>query len=60
MQALSLAGGATPFANINAIKILRRDGDRLTSIGFRYKDVERGRKLQQNILLQSGDTVVVP
>ena len=60
MQALSLAGGATPFADTNGIRILRRDGKRQSSIAFRYNDVERGRKLEQNILLQSGDTVVVP
>jgi len=60
MQALSLAGGATPFADTNAIRILRRDGDRQSSISFRYGDVEHGRSLEQNILLQSGDTVVVP
>jgi polysaccharide biosynthesis/export protein len=60
MQALSLAGGATPFADTNGIRILRRDGKRQSSIAFRYNDVEHGRKLDQNILLQSGDTVVVP
>ena len=60
MQAISLAGGATPFADTNAIRVLRREGDRETAIAFRYRDVERGRKLEQNILLQSGDTVVVP
>jgi polysaccharide export outer membrane protein len=60
MQALSLAGGATPFADTNAIRILRRDGARETAISFRYGDIEHGRKLSQNILLQSGDTVVVP
>jgi len=60
MQALSLAGGATPFADTNAIRILRRNGDHQTAIAFRYRDVERGRKLNQNILLQSADTVVVP
>jgi polysaccharide biosynthesis/export protein len=60
MQALSLAGGATPFADTNAIRILRRDGDHEKAITFRYHDIERGRKLNQNILLQSGDTVVVP
>jgi len=60
MQALSLAGGATPFADTNAIKILRRDGAHETAISFRYRDIERGHKLAQNILLQSGDTVVVP
>jgi len=60
MQALSLAGGATPFADINDIRVLRRDGEHQSSVVFRYGDVERGQKLEQNILLQSGDTVVVP
>ena len=60
MQALSLAGGATPFADTNGIRVLHRDGPRQTSVRFRYSDVARGRLLEQNILLQSGDTVVVP
>lgn len=60
MQALSLAGGATPFANVNGIRILRRDGERETALRFHYGDVERGHKLDQNIVLQNGDTVVVP
>jgi polysaccharide export outer membrane protein len=60
MQALSLAGGATPFADTNGIRILRRDGEHQSSITFHYGDVERGRRLDQNILLKSGDTVVVP
>lgn len=60
MQALSLAGGTTPFADTNGIRILHRDGHNQTASPFRYGDVQRGRKLEQNILLQSGDTVVVP
>jgi polysaccharide export outer membrane protein len=60
MQALSLAGGATPFADTNAIRVLHREGLHETSVRFRYSDVTRGRHLDQNILLQSGDTVVVP
>jgi polysaccharide export outer membrane protein len=60
MQALALAGGATPFAALNDIKILRRTATQVTALEFRYGEVERGRALQQNILLQSGDTVVVP
>jgi polysaccharide export outer membrane protein len=60
MQALTLAGGATPFADVNGIRILRRAGEHQTSIRFRYKDILHGRKLDQNILLQNGDTVVVP
>jgi len=60
MQALTLAGGATPFADVNGIRILRRDGEHQSSIRFRYNDILHGRKLDQNILLQNGDTVVVP
>ncbi len=60
LQALSLAGGGTPFADMNDIRILRRSGDAQTSLRFRYGDIEHGRRLEQNILLQSGDTVVVP
>jgi polysaccharide biosynthesis/export protein len=61
MQSLSLAGGATSFASVNDIRILRRDKNgRQISIEFRYEDVARGRNLEQNVLLESGDTVVVP
>jgi polysaccharide biosynthesis/export protein len=60
MQALAMAGGATAFAELNDIRILRRDGKQQTSLRFRYADAERGRELHKNILLQSGDTVVVP
>ncbi|HEY2037741.1 MAG TPA: polysaccharide biosynthesis/export family protein [Steroidobacteraceae bacterium] len=61
MQALSLAGGATPFASLNHIVILHRDSrGEQHSMRFRYADVAHGRDLSQNVLLQSGDTVVVP
>jgi polysaccharide biosynthesis/export protein len=60
VQALSLAGGMTVFADANAIRVLHRDHGRLTSIPFRYSDIEKGQHLEQNVLLQSGDTVIVP
>ena len=60
MQALSMAGGTTPFAALNGIKILRRSGKEQRAISFRYNDVVKGNNLQQNIVLQSGDVVVVP
>jgi polysaccharide biosynthesis/export protein len=60
MQALSLAGGATPFAEVNDIVILRRQNGEQQALKFRYSEVERGKNLQQNFLLLSGDTVVVP
>ncbi len=61
MQSLTLAGGATSFADLSDIRILRREDDgRQVVIPFRYEDVSRGRHLEQNVLLRSGDTVVVP
>jgi polysaccharide export outer membrane protein len=58
MQAIALAGGTTPFAAINDIVILRRQNGQQQAL--HYSDVARGRELSQNILLQTGDTVVVP
>jgi polysaccharide biosynthesis/export protein len=61
MQALSMAGGATPFAALGDIMILRRtDTGQQQALPFKYTDVVRGRNLQQNIILQAGDVVVVP
>jgi polysaccharide export outer membrane protein len=60
MQALSLAGGTTTFADVNDIKILRREGGRQIAIPFNYSAVAGGDELQQNIVLQNGDVVVVP
>lgn len=60
MQALSMAGGTTPFADLKNIRILRRRGSEQSALEFRYDEVIQGRKLEQNILLQSGDVVVVP
>ena len=60
MQALALAGGTTPFAELNDIKILRRTGSIQRLIEFRYSDISRGRNLEQNIILQSGDLIIVP
>ena len=60
MQALSMAGGPTPFASLNKIKILRRVKGELIAIPFKYSKVQKGEDLQQNIILQGGDVVVVP
>ena len=60
VQALALAGGTTPFAELNDIKILRRAENGEILIEFRYADIARGRNLQQNIVLQSGDVIIVP
>jgi polysaccharide export outer membrane protein len=60
MQALSMAGGTTPFASLGDIVVLRRNDGGKQSIPFRYNDVVKGRRTDQNIDLQAGDVVVVP
>lgn len=60
MQALSMAGGTTAFASTGGILVLRRNATGQTAIPFRYGDVSKGKSLEQNIDLQSGDIVVVP
>jgi polysaccharide export outer membrane protein len=60
MQALTLAGGLTPYASGDDIKIIRRDHGKESVFPFRYSRVSDGDELKRNILLQSGDVVVVP
>lgn len=60
MQALSLAGGTTAFASPNDIFVLRRENGGQTRLPFNFSDVLRGRSLEQNVILRSGDVVVVP
>lgn len=60
LQALSVAGGMTPFASVNDIKIIRTHGGQQMTLPFHYSDVSRGRDLKQNVWLESGDVVVVP
>lgn len=60
-QALALAGGTTTFAKENEIKVLRRDQSGVqTAISFNYGKIENGKNLEENILIQSGDVVLVP
>jgi polysaccharide biosynthesis/export protein len=59
LQALSSAG-FTQFANLKAIYLLRVQNGQQTKLRFNYKDAIKGRGDQQNIVLQPGDTIVVP
>jgi polysaccharide biosynthesis/export protein len=65
LQAISMAGGFTEFAKKNKLQVIRNssNGDgRLHEIRIpvRYKDVVAGTGGPGNLLLRSGDTVVVP
>lgn len=60
LQALALAGGLTPFADQKHIEIVRNQDGTVTKLQFNYKEISKGENLDQNIVLQRGDTVVVP
>lgn len=60
LQALSLAGGMTPFAEEDGIRIIRRVDGRSVAIPFQYSRVRRSSDMSQNITLQSGDLLLVP
>ena len=60
LQALTMAGGLTPYADSDDIKIIRRTEKGTMVKLFDYDDVVSGEGLDMNIILQAGDTVVVP
>ncbi|MDP6826220.1 MAG: polysaccharide biosynthesis/export family protein [Pseudomonadales bacterium] len=60
LQALTMAGGLTTFADANDIRVIRREGDVEAVYQFDYNEVENGENLSQNIVLHTDDVVVVP
>ncbi len=60
LQALSIAGGMTPFASEDGIRVIRKIDGKSVSIPFQYSRVRRGGDLSQNITLKSGDVLLVP
>ncbi len=60
LQALSGAGGFSQWANLNEIHVLRTENGEQVRYPFKYKDVLKGKRTEQNIELKPGDTIVVP
>lgn len=60
LQMISLAGGLLEFADEKNIRVVRTENGRQVSYRFNYKDVSKGKNLQQNIFLKPGDTIIVP
>jgi len=59
LQAVATTG-FTQFARLNGIYILRLENGRQVKYPFHYKDVVKGRKAEENILLKPGDVIVIP
>ena len=60
LQLIAQAGGVLEYADSDKIQINRVENGKPVSIRVNYKDLERGRNLQQNILLKPGDVILVP
>jgi polysaccharide biosynthesis/export protein len=60
LELLARAGGVTEFARAKDIKVVRNVKGKIVQFPFNYKDVIRGRNLQQNITLEIGDQILVP
>lgn len=56
MDALSSVGGFKDFANLKKIYVLRGS----QKFNFNYREVSKGKNLEQNIRIQSGDRIFVP
>jgi polysaccharide export outer membrane protein len=60
MQALSEAGGLNDYAKRKKIYILRSESGQEYRLDFNYEEVVRGERMEQNVVLLPGDTVVIP
>jgi polysaccharide export outer membrane protein len=60
LQALSSAGGFSQYANPAKIYLLRMQSGKQIKLPFNYKQVIKGEHNEQNVILQPGDTIVVP
>ena len=60
LQLLAMAGGVLEYADSENIVVVRRESGHQVSHRLNYKELVRGKNLDQNIELKAGDTVVVP
>ena len=59
LQALAAAGGFLEHAKKADVVVVRKAADREQRFKFNYKDVVKGKNVEQNIRLLPGDTILV-
>ena len=60
LQAIARAGGFTEWAKKDEVVVFRRHGDKEQMLEFDYDSFVKGRNLKQNVVVEGGDTIVVP
>jgi polysaccharide biosynthesis/export protein len=60
LQLIAIAGDVLEYADKSNIIVSRMENGKERRMKFNYKDVLKGRRLEQNILLKPNDTVIVP
>lgn len=60
LQAIAIAGALDRFADEEDIKVIRLTAEGQQVFKLNYRDLVKGKNLESNILLKSGDTIIVP
>lgn len=60
MQAFALAGGFTEWASKDEILLVRMEAGGRKVYKIDYKDMAKGKNLEQDLVLKAGDTIIVP
>ena len=60
VEAIGMAGGFTEWANKRKITVITNEGGKKRKIRVNYKKIISGKDPSQNIILNRGDTIIVP
>jgi polysaccharide export outer membrane protein len=60
IEAISMAGGFTEWANKRKITVITHQGGKKKKVRVNYKKIISGKDPSQNIILKRGDTIIVP
>jgi polysaccharide export outer membrane protein len=60
LQLIATSGGVAEYAKKDKIMVVRKENGKDVVHQFNYEEVLEGKKLQQNIELKPGDTIIVP
>ena len=60
LQAIARGGGFSEWAKKDRVGVVRRQSGKDNILKFNYETFVKGENLQQNFLIEPGDTIVVP